>query len=91
MSVKDSGGRIGRTMRIYKHKQENRKVNKIKIGRVQLIESPCCVAPSTTMNPVISDARSKDRRCVRCRQVFCRIDVGEGEQPLKAVVGARAE
>ena len=41
--------------------------------------------------PVISDARSKDRRCVRCRQVFCRIDVEDGEQPLKAVVGARAE
>jgi hypothetical protein len=66
-------------------------VNKIKISRVQLIESPCCAAPSTTMNPVISDARSKDRRCVRCRQVFCRIDVEDGELPLKAVVGARAE
>jgi len=67
-------------------------VNKIKISRVQLIQSPCCAAPSTTMNPVISDARSKDRRCVRCRQVFCRIDVNDSrEQPLRAVVGARAE
>jgi hypothetical protein len=66
-------------------------VNKIKISRMPLIESPCCVAPSTTMNPVISDARSKERRCVRCRQVFCRIDVEDGEQPLRAVVGAQAE
>ena len=66
-------------------------VNKIKISRVQLIESPCCSAPSTTMNPVVSDARNKDRRCVRCRRVFCLIDVEDGEQPLKAVVGARAE
>jgi hypothetical protein len=41
------------------------------------------------MNPVISDARSKERRCVRCRQVFCRIDVEDGEQPLKAVVGRK--
>jgi hypothetical protein len=47
-------------------------------------------APSTPMNTVISDARSS-RRCVRCRQVFCRIDVGDGEQPLKALVGAQAE
>jgi hypothetical protein len=62
-------------------------VNKIKISRMPLIASPCCAAWSTTMNPVISDARSKDRRCVRCRQVFCRIDVKDGEQPLKAVVG----
>jgi hypothetical protein len=66
-------------------------VNKIKIARVPVHESPCCAAPSTTMNPVISDARSKDRRCVRCRQVFCRIDVDGGEQPLRAVVGDRAE
>ena len=65
-------------------------MNKTKISRVQLIESPCCAAPSTSMNPVISDAHSKERRCVRCRQVFCRIDVHDGEQPLKAVVGARA-
>jgi hypothetical protein len=65
-------------------------VNKTKISRVQLIESPCCTAPSTTMNPVISDARSKERRCVRCRQTFCGIDVEDGEQPLRAVVGAQA-
>jgi hypothetical protein len=65
-------------------------VNKIKISRMPLVESPCCSAPSTTMNTVISDARSKDRRCVRCRQVFCRIDVEDGGQPLKAVVGAQA-
>jgi hypothetical protein len=65
--------------------------NKNNISRVLVLESPCCSAPSTTMNPVISDARSKDRRCVRCRQVFCRIDVEDGEQPLKAMVGARAE
>jgi hypothetical protein len=48
-------------------------------------------SPSTTMNPVISDARSKDRRWVRCHQVFCRIDVEDGEQPLRAVVGVRAK
>jgi hypothetical protein len=66
-------------------------VNKIKISRMPVIESPCCKAPSTPMNTVISDARSKDRRCVRCRQVFCRIDVGDGKQPLKALVGAQAE
>jgi hypothetical protein len=66
-------------------------VNKIKISRVPLIESPCCTAPSTTMNPVICDAKSNERRCVRCRQVFCRIDVSDEEQPLKAVVGARAD
>lgn len=66
-------------------------MNKTKISRVTLIESPCCAAPSTTMNPVVSDARSKDRRCVRCRQVFCRIDVDDTERPLKAIVGARAE
>jgi hypothetical protein len=65
--------------------------NKTKISRMPVIESPCCAAPSTTMNPVVSDARSKERRCVRCRQVFCRIDVEDGEKPLKAVVGARAE
>ena len=66
-------------------------MNKTKISNVPVIQSPCCAAPSTTMNPVISDARSKERRCVRCRQTFCRIDVGDGEQPLKVVVGARAE
>jgi hypothetical protein len=66
-------------------------VNKIKISRIPVVDSPCCTAPSTTMNPVICDAKSNERRCVRCRQVFCRIDVGEDEQPLKAVVGARAE
>jgi hypothetical protein len=66
-------------------------MNKTKISGVQVIQSPCCAAPSTTMNPVISDARSKERRCVRCRQTFCRIDVNESERPLKAVVGARAE
>jgi hypothetical protein len=65
-------------------------VNKIKISRIPVVDSPCCMAPSTTMNPVICDAKSNERRCVRCRQVFCRIDVGDGEQPLKAVVGARA-
>jgi hypothetical protein len=66
-------------------------VNKIKISRVQLIESPCCVAPSTTMNPVISDARSKDRRCVRCRQVFCRIDVDQEEIMRVVGVGSRTQ
>jgi hypothetical protein len=66
-------------------------VNKTKISRVQLIESPCCTAPSTTMNTTISDARSNERRCIRCRQVFCRIDVEDGERPLKVVVGARAK
>ena len=66
-------------------------MNKTKISKVLVIESPCCAAPSTTMNPVICDAKSNDRRCIRCRQVFCRIDVREGEHPLKAVVGARAE
>jgi hypothetical protein len=50
-----------------------------------LIESPCCSAPSTTMNTVISDARSKDRRCVRCRQVFCRIDIDEGREEVMRV------
>jgi hypothetical protein len=65
-------------------------VNKIKISRVPLIESPCCTAPSTTMNPGICDAKSNERRCVRYCQVFCRIDVGDEEQPLKAVAGARA-
>jgi len=63
-------------------------VNKTKISRLPVIESSCCTAPSTPINTVISDARSKDRRCVRCRQVFCRIDVDRGEQPLKAMVGA---
>ena len=66
-------------------------MNKNQVSNVPVIESPCCQAPSTTMNPVICDARSKERRCVRCRQVFCRIDVEDGEQPLKAMVGARAE
>jgi hypothetical protein len=65
-------------------------VNKIKISRVAVIESPCCTAPSTTVNPLICDAKSSDRRCVRCRQVFCRIDVDDSERPIKAVVGARA-
>jgi hypothetical protein len=66
-------------------------VNKIKISRIPVVDSPCCMAPSTTMNPVICDAKSNERRCVRCRQVFCRIDVSDAEQPLKAVVGARAD
>jgi hypothetical protein len=66
-------------------------VNKTKISRMPVVESPCCTAPSTPMNTVISDARSKDRRCIRGRQVFCRIDVNDSEQPLKAMVGARAE
>lgn len=62
-----------------------------KISRMPLIESPCCSAPSTTMNPVISDARNRDRRCIRCRQgVFSRIDVDETKRPLKAVIGAQA-
>jgi hypothetical protein len=66
-------------------------VNKIKISRMPIVQSPCCTAPSTPMNTVISDARSKDRRCVRCRQVFCRIDVDDSEEPLKPMVGAQAE
>jgi hypothetical protein len=66
-------------------------VNKTKISKVPVIESPCCAAPSTTMNPVISNARSNDRRCVRCRQVFCRIDVDDSGRPLKAAIGARAK
>ena len=66
-------------------------MNKTKISRMPIIERPCCTAPSTPMNTVISDARSKDRRCIRCRQVFCRIDVNESKMPLKAVVGAQAE
>ena len=66
-------------------------MNKFHISRMRLVESPCCAAPSTTMNPVISDARSKDRRCVRCRQVFCRIDVNDSKQPLKVAVGARGK
>jgi hypothetical protein len=40
---------------------------------------------------VISDARSMDRRCLRCRQVFCRIDIEDGQQPLRAVAGVRAK
>jgi hypothetical protein len=75
---------------IYKHKQEIRSEQN-QISRMPIIESPCCTAPSTPMNTVISIAHSKDRRCVRCRQVFCRIDVDDGERPRKALVGARAE
>jgi hypothetical protein len=62
-------------------------VNKIKISRIPVVDSPCCMAPSTTTNPVICDAKSNERRCVRCRQVFCRIDVDDSEQPLKTMVG----
>jgi hypothetical protein len=54
-------------------------VNKIKISRMLIVGSPCCTAPSTTMNTVKSDARSKNRRCIRCRQVFCRIAVDQEE------------
>jgi hypothetical protein len=43
------------------------------------------------MNTVISDARSKSRRCIRCRQVFCRIDL-DGEQEIMRVgVGRRIQ
>jgi hypothetical protein len=70
-------------------------VNKIQISRVTLIESPCCDAPSTTLAPVsASTVRNRDgrRRCVRCRQPFCRIDVDDRRTPpLKVVVGAQAE
>jgi hypothetical protein len=73
-------------------------VNKTKISRVPLIVSSCCDAPSTSQSRVSSgdgDERSSrvpKRRCVRCRQVFCLIDVDERrEPPLKAVVGARTE
>jgi hypothetical protein len=65
-------------------------VNKFTSAGVPVIESRCCAAPSTTMNPVISDAPSRDRRCVRCRQVFCRIEINDSDQPLKVAVGAQA-
>jgi hypothetical protein len=66
-------------------------VKKIKISRMPIVQSPCCTAPSTTMNTVISDARSKSRRCIRCRQVFCRIDL-DGEQEIMRVgVGRRIQ
>jgi hypothetical protein len=64
-------------------------VNKIKISRVPVVESPCCKAPSTSMNQDYGLTKNKDRRCVRCRQAFCRIGVDDSERPLKAVVGAR--
>jgi hypothetical protein len=67
-------------------------MSKNNLSRVPLIESPCCQAPSTTMNPIRSDYRSNERKCIRCRQVFCRIDVSRSRKsPLKVVVGARAE
>jgi hypothetical protein len=66
-------------------------VNKTIISKVPVIECPCCAAPSTTMNPVISNARSNDRHCVRCRQVLCRIDVEDSGRLLKAAMGARAK
>ena len=64
-------------------------MSKNNISQMPLVESPCCQAPSTTMNPAKADIRGNERRCVRCRGVFCRIDVREGK--LKVVVGARAE
>ena len=66
-------------------------MNKTKISKVPVIESPCCAAPSTTMNPVISDARSKVRRCVRCSQVFCRIEVDQEEIMRVVAVGRRTQ
>jgi hypothetical protein len=42
------------------------------------------------MNPAKADIRSNDRRCIRCRQVFCRIDVNSRRNPpFKVQVGAR--
>ena len=55
-------------------------MNKTKISRVQLIESHA-VPPSTTMNPVTSDARSKDDG-VSAAVMCSAIDVDVGEQPL---------
>lgn len=51
------------------------------------IESPCCHAPSTTMNYVNTKHRSDARRCVRCKRVFYVIDpldADEFEMPTVA-------
>lgn len=66
-------------------------MSKVKISKVPIVESPCCTAPSTTMNTVVSDARSKSRRCVRCRQVFCRIDIDGEHEIIRVGVGRRMQ
>ena len=65
---------------------------KTKISRVPVIESPCCGAPSTTMSRATAHIETnRNRRCVRCRQAFCRIDVPDNpEEPFKVTVGAAA-
>jgi hypothetical protein len=65
-------------------------VNKNQISRVPLIASPCCSAPSTTMNPISSDRRSNERKCVRCRGVFCRIDI-RGKGAMRPALGINAK
>jgi hypothetical protein len=41
------------------------------------------------MSQALGLTASKDRRCARCRQVFCRIGV-DADGAMKAGVGARA-
>jgi hypothetical protein len=65
-------------------------VNKTKISGVQLIESPVLCGSVHNHEPGYPMLAVKSVG-VRCRQVFCRIDVEDGEQLLRAVVGVRAK
>jgi hypothetical protein len=66
-------------------------LKKNKIGKKLLVISPCCCAPSTSMNGAYGLEPNPNQRCVRCGQVFCRIDVDDSRKPpLRAAVGARA-
>ncbi len=50
-----------------------------KINKRPTVESRCCKAPSTPMSQAFGLTANRDRRCVRCRQVFCAIQVRAGE------------
>jgi hypothetical protein len=59
---------------------------------IAMIESPCCEAPSTSLIRVARRLTpNDDRRCIRCRQPFCRIDVDGRKSPFRVAVGARAK
>jgi hypothetical protein len=52
-----------------------------------ILESPCCEAPSTTMNRGLgAHLGEDDRRCVRCQHVFgCAIEVGEDQEEVMRI------
>ena len=66
-------------------------VTKLEVARQPLIESPCCEAPSSSLTRSSNGVYPNGtRRCVRCSQPFCHIELTNNRRsPFKAVVGVR--